>query len=353
MTPARGPSTSLPDIHNDIRVPFLGSTALSTFIGGIETGLIIALFMRYWAHSHSELLYVKIMVPFVTLVALFQTGCSFSVMWKRSVIDFGDWQAIAIPSWPSKVQSFLTALMATPIQLYLVWRCWRLLGRRWYVAVPLVLLVIGSVITNILIWVTVLRTDFTSSGLHGPAMEYYVSFVLSVAFPAALDIALTSILLTFLIRSRTGIHTRRFQRIITRLIMVTWESAIPPCACALATFFCTIRSAPYVSFWDIMLQSILGKLYLISLFLILDSRVELAHNDDPTHFPTLTGPAESAWSYSPSRARETPQQYHLSMATAPRHAAGSELDIESRAGASSAAPTDESPDRLAPTEKKI
>lgn len=51
-------------------------------------------------------------------------------------------------------------------------------------------------------------------------------------------------------------------------MIVAWEAAIPPCACAvtaLVTYFTLVN----VNYWDLTFQAILGKLYVISLFVTL------------------------------------------------------------------------------------
>ena len=76
-------------------------------------------------------------------------------------------------------------------------------------------------------------------------------------------------------------------QVLSQLISITWESAVPPCACALAAFIACMRGVrvlparetypsqifalktPFVSYWAVMLQTVLGKLYVISLFVIL------------------------------------------------------------------------------------
>jgi len=57
-----------------------------------------------------------------------------------------------------------------------------------------------------------------------------------------------------------------------------------------------------------MLQTVLGKLYPISLFVILEGRATLAVSADRTHFPTLTGANRhvvSAWSVKPGEVDQT------------------------------------------------
>ncbi|KAI0263728.1 hypothetical protein BC834DRAFT_290404 [Gloeopeniophorella convolvens] len=281
---------TLPDVEA-LDVAYLGPFALSTFIGAVEMGILWCMYLRFLLRpeERKESLCIRVMVGFVMTVAFFQTGTSFATWWKLTVTDFGNWTALGVPSWPQEAQRILTTFMATPVQLFLIWRCWHLLKRRWFVAAPLVLLVIGTNVTTFLAWATVLLTKFKGTHTTLPSFDpYFVCFVISVACPAVTDIAVTGILLVFLIRSRSSVYTRRFRRRLEHLITITWESAAPPCVCALAALFACIHEAPFVSFWAVMIQTILGKLYLISLFVILECRSDLATAEELTHFPTLT-----------------------------------------------------------------
>ncbi|KAH9978521.1 hypothetical protein BJV74DRAFT_136552 [Russula compacta] len=281
------PST-LPPVQSQ-GVAFLGPNALAAFISAIELGFVIACFSRFLARSEKERASIKVLVYFVTCVAIFQTGATFATWWKVSVLDFGNWSAAAVPAWPQKIHSVLTTLLAAPVQLFLIWRCWHLLGRRWFVALPLVLLVIGTVITTIYVAVILFLLQFQSAETQTMSLHtFFTCFVLSLAFSAAIDIAVTSILLVFLFRSRSKVYTRRFRKVLSQLIAVTWESAIPPCSCAIAALITCVAGAPFVSYWAVMLQVILGKLYLISLFVTLEGRATLADVAHHTHFPTLT-----------------------------------------------------------------
>lgn len=65
-----------------------------------------------------------------------------------------------------------------------------------------------------------------------------------------------------------------------------WEAALPPCLCAIAAcvVYITMRSE---NLWDVFLQSIIGKLYVISLFVILNGRHDLKR--EPPHHSQSAG----------------------------------------------------------------
>ncbi|KAI0269529.1 hypothetical protein BGY98DRAFT_1190320 [Russula aff. rugulosa BPL654] len=311
-------------------IQYLGPNALSVFISAIETGVIIVLFARFFVRKR-ERLTIQLLVYFVTFVALFQMGATFATWWRISVEDVGNWAAVSDLQWPDKIHFTLSSFIAAPVQLFYIWRCWHVsLNRRPYIAFILVLLVIGSVGTEVFVMVLMCLVDWHSVPVHLLGVHaYYTCSMLSVAFSVGkvlliamkmnlsddqtmgclvTDFAVTGILLVFLIRSRSDVHTRQFRHTLFRLIHITWETAVPPFTCAIATLIAGALSAPVISSWGLMLQTVLGKLYLISLFVTLEGRAILAGVTDRTHFPTLTGASRnmlSAWSVRPGKSNHT------------------------------------------------
>ncbi|KAI9451549.1 hypothetical protein BJY52DRAFT_96740 [Lactarius psammicola] len=279
---------------------FLAPYSLSLFISALETGVIIVCFARFMARrADAESYPIKLLVYFLTCASLFQTGATFATWWKIFVVDFGNWRAAAVPAWPQKIHTSMTTLLAAPVQLFLTWRCWHLLKRKWFIALPLVLMVIGTIVTTIWVVTILFRIQFASKGTLAVQLHtFFTCFAVCVAFSAAIDIFVTGILLVFLIRSRSKVYTRRFRKVLSQLIGITWESAVPPCACALAALIVSMRGAPFISYWAVMLQTILGKL---------EGRAKLSDATNLTHFPTLTNTSrlDRRWSVPREESDQT------------------------------------------------
>ena len=60
----------VPDVER-LNVMYLGPFALSTFIGAVEMGIVLCMYLHYLmrAAEHKESLYIRIMVTFVVTVA--------------------------------------------------------------------------------------------------------------------------------------------------------------------------------------------------------------------------------------------------------------------------------------------
>jgi hypothetical protein len=166
---------------------------------------------------------------------------------------------------------------------------------------------------------------------HARQLIARLEVILSLSLSAVTDISVTAILLVFLIRSRSELHSGHFRKILYRLIIITWESAVPPCTCAIAVMIAGAAGAPIISDWAIMLQTILGKLYLISLFVSLEGRASLASVVHRTHFQTLSNVARNApaWPDRPDDGHSDPSKLpDLPLAFLPHKIISSDPGIE-------------------------
>ncbi|KDQ57277.1 hypothetical protein JAAARDRAFT_70207 [Jaapia argillacea MUCL 33604] len=231
-------------------------------------------------------------------------------------------------TWDEKISSMVTMWMACPVQSFWIWRCWVLTGKSWFTMVPLVSLLLGTVATSIFITDVTLALNFTSFNSHpgpSPALSVFSPYVINVAFGAVLDLSVTSILLVVLLRSRRNIFTRRFRRTFRRLVIISWEAGVPPCVCAVATLAIYLISRNQ-SFWNLFTQAILGKFYVMSLFITLNGRADLrtmgcpslpppAPHDIPENQPAADFPHHSENGQDPHMA---PFQ-HEQVTTNPRN----------------------------------
>ncbi|KDQ57112.1 hypothetical protein JAAARDRAFT_35714 [Jaapia argillacea MUCL 33604] len=270
---------------------FIGPGVAGVFVQAFQTGVLVNQSIKFWSRSHQEPVSLRILVAFVSAAAFFQTALAFYTTWQIIVLNFGNWIAPVDPRWPDRLQTVINVSMASPVQSFLIWRCWAMTSRRWVIIVPLIATLVASVVVSIVTTAQVFQVDFTQylQPQNGPApkIQVDVSFVLSLILPAALDVAVTSILLIYLLRSRSSVYTARFRRIFTQLITISWEAAVPPCACAMATVI-TYFVLVDTNFWDLFFQQILGKLYVISLFVTLNGRAHLKRKVQPDHVPNLT-----------------------------------------------------------------
>ncbi|GBE82862.1 hypothetical protein SCP_0412490 [Sparassis crispa] len=267
---------------------YLGPKLMGVLVEAILTGMMINQSVTFWDKAERGRFTLQALVGVVTIIALFQTGISFYSIWQACVTNFGDWVATIAFTWCEKSQSLITNSLAVPVQAFLIWRCWMLLSRRWYVLVPLTLMLLASIITSIIVTVQTFSIPDSWWYIPTPAPpEVPISsvFILSLASSAVLDVAVTGILLTYLARAKPTIISSRFRRVMKRLTILVWEAAIPPCVCAIVTVILYSTQASD-NYWDLGFQAVLGKLYVVSLFVTLNGRASL--HELPDHMSVVT-----------------------------------------------------------------
>ncbi|KAI0042395.1 hypothetical protein FA95DRAFT_579872 [Auriscalpium vulgare] len=217
-----GYPTGSPIFDYSSAVNLVGPTVVAFFIQALETGVIIAQFCFFWTHADSPSCVVKGVVLWVCTVAMFQTGAFFAKFWDIFVTHFG---GVTDAGWLTSVQPLVTTLMASPVQAFLIWRCFQIFNRNHLLIAPLIVLLVGSIASAIFVTHSFLVDDFSAL----PVVRHvWAPYILVLSLPALLDVVLTAYLLSFLVRSLRKVYTSRIRRAITRLIVICWEVALPP-----------------------------------------------------------------------------------------------------------------------------
>ncbi|OCH85469.1 hypothetical protein OBBRIDRAFT_739870 [Obba rivulosa] len=259
-------------------VLYIGPSIASLFIEAIETGILINQSFTFWERVDRERGIVRLLVAWVTCMAFLQTGFSFFSVWRTFVLNYGNWILAEDFSWGDRVQSTMTVSMASPVQAFLIWRCWTLIRKNWFMLISLSLVLVTSTISSILVTIETFGTDFiviTDPSVTPPKIPITDGVLNDTCL--VLDVSVTGILLTFLSRSKQHVLSSRVRRILKRLTILIWEAALPPCICAITT---TVMYLAVVNdnYWDLTFQAILGKLYVISLFVTLNGRAGLQNH---------------------------------------------------------------------------
>ncbi|KAF8270318.1 hypothetical protein EI94DRAFT_1784790 [Lactarius quietus] len=297
VQPTQLPPHSLLSELNLSQASILGPGIVGIFIQGIESGLVIAQFSRWYFRPDRSGGYVlSIIVTFVTIVGLVQTGMSFASVWCKYVERFG---MLLRPDWGDMVQSIPTQVISFPVQALMIGRCYFLVNKNLFIIAPLVVLLVASVVMTG--WsMTLIVHCLTSTPeedwgsipqLFGILWPYFVSLLL----PSVLDVILTGILLHNLTRTMKRVYAPHKRKRIIRLVNIVWQSALPPTLFAITTFvlyfLLSTRLRITVDVWFPIIQAMMGKLYVLSLIYMINAN-PLQPNERPTLMSTLTVPAE-------------------------------------------------------------
>ncbi|KAH9034221.1 hypothetical protein EDB85DRAFT_2289133 [Lactarius pseudohatsudake] len=271
----------------------VGPGIVGLFIQGIESGLVIAQFSQWFAAlDHFEL---RDLIVYA-IYEVQQSGIVFASAWSKYVQRFGMFPS---EDWGDYVQLIPTLAISVPVQALMIRRCYYLVSENMFIITPLVFLLVASVIVSL--WSIALAFRYvallTSSDpvrlqeLAGISWPYLMSILL----PSVLDLTLTGILLYYLTRTAKRVYAIHKRRRIFRLANIVWQSALPPTLCAICVSALYLRFAiapeRASSFWIPVIQATIGKLYVISLFYMINAQ-PLKPNEQPTVISTLTVPRE-------------------------------------------------------------
>ncbi|KAH9034204.1 hypothetical protein EDB85DRAFT_2289122 [Lactarius pseudohatsudake] len=277
----------------------LGPGIAGLFIQGIESGLVIAQFSQWFAafdRSESSVL-STVIILFVTVVGLAQSGIVFASAWSKYVQRFG---MFPHQDWGDYVQLIPTMAISGPVQALMIRRCYYLVNKNMFIVTPLVSLLVASVVVSV--WSTIIAFRhvalLTSSDPVRLQELARISwpYLMSILLPLVLDLSLTGILLYYLTRTAKRVYAVHKRRRIFRLANIVWQSALPPTLCAIWVFALYFRFAiapgRVPSFWIPVIQAMIGKLYVISLFYMINAQPLKPNGPLATVISTLTVPME-------------------------------------------------------------
>ncbi|KAI0277176.1 hypothetical protein BGY98DRAFT_1097634 [Russula aff. rugulosa BPL654] len=275
-------STLPPESMTQSQTDVLGPGIAGLFIQGVLTGLVLGQFCRWFsaAERHDSTAF-SVLVVFVTVVGFAQTGMLFTSSWLKYVIHAGD----VSPDWTDYVQALPALVIAVPIQSLMIWRCYYIVGRNKYILS--------------------LQFEVKSAAKAHLFMPQNVGvsypYLMSLILPSILDVILSGILLHYLTRTMKRVYAPHMRRRLAYLMTAVWKSAIPPTLCAI--FMCmlyvqfAVAQQKKPQFWFSTIQGTIGKLYVLSLYYIINDDVPT--REMTTAFvPTLTVPIEAYDTFS-------------------------------------------------------
>ncbi|KAI9442328.1 hypothetical protein H4582DRAFT_1273732 [Lactarius indigo] len=275
------------------RVNVFGPGIIGLLIQGIETGMVFSQLATWLSlPRRTGDRFITVLTVFITTIGFVQTAVYFLSIWRIYVEHYGE---LLVWAWTERVHMLLTVLISTPVQSLLIWRCYHILRRNAYLIIPLLFLLLGSV--GLAIFDT-LGLFITRFGEGKPSRSpVFWSFLLYSAFSSILDIILSSILFYYLTQSRKRIYVDHTVQWISRHISIVWQSVIPPTVCTLGiSILYGVSHHLYPGpglMWYPTLQAVIGKLYVLSYFYSINSRMQIVGGQEQpsTYVSALTVPA--------------------------------------------------------------
>ncbi|KAI0276314.1 hypothetical protein BGY98DRAFT_919524 [Russula aff. rugulosa BPL654] len=258
-------------------VPISAPILIEGILQSICQGVIFAQVARYWECPLNDTIRMKSYVLTLAGLSFLQTMFTVYKLWFI-FIDLRHWSTSPIV-W---ADLFLNGLICTTCEVSLLRRCWKVTKQKTWVAVPLGFLLITIFIANIYLTIalgvgsrheSVNDSPVESSGRSPLTKSAKFSFNYWIFASLVLDVTITSILMVYLWRSRTGVDN--LDKALHHIIAVTWGSAaIPSIFQIIAVSLYNSESAEshnLVLFFWLMT----GKLYTLGIMRSLNSRPDL------------------------------------------------------------------------------
>ncbi|KAH9034200.1 hypothetical protein EDB85DRAFT_1948156 [Lactarius pseudohatsudake] len=180
-----------------------------------------------------------------------------------------------------------------PVQALMIRRCYYLVNKNMFIVTPLVLLLVASVVSFAMR--LFLLTSSDPVRLRELARVSW-PYLMSILLPLVLDLSLTGILLHYLTRTAKRVYAVHKRRRIFRLANIVWQSALPPTLCAICVsalyFRFTVAPERVLAFWVPVIQATIGKLYVISLFYMINAQPLKPNGQLTTVISTVSVPME-------------------------------------------------------------
>ncbi|KAH8983539.1 hypothetical protein EDB86DRAFT_3085210 [Lactarius hatsudake] len=291
MSSSVPPTQPLPSVSTSSQASTLGPGLIGILIQGVETGLVFAQFSRWFSRpDRGGSTVLSAVVIFVTVVGL----QDYALRLLGSHTSYARAAPQLRPDWEDLVQSIPTYLISFPVQALMILRCYWLGGKNMFIIVsssPVTEMAMASWSVFLLIHYLTAFAEEDWKALSGTFID-----MITLLLPSILDLALTGILLHYLTRAMKRVYSPHKRKSVTRLVNVVWQSALPPTLCSICTLvlyllFAT-ASRMVVQFWFPVVQAMIGKLYILSLFYMINTQPLQPHERPTAPISTLTVPTE-------------------------------------------------------------
>ncbi|KAF8266026.1 hypothetical protein EI94DRAFT_1803661 [Lactarius quietus] len=282
----------------------LGPGIAGLFIQGIESGLVFAQFSQWFSSlERSETSVFTTIVIFVTVVGLGQTGICFASAWRNYVQQFGN---LLLPGWEDYIQPIPTLFISVPVQALMIRRCYYLVGKNMSIITPLLLLLVASIVMTLWSMVSIFHF-YTVVVAKDPLCLLQVEgiswpFLMSVLLPSVLDFILSGIRSSSAPVMASRVYAAHTRKRISRLANIVWQSALPPTLCSICVAilyiqYTTVRQTQ-LQLWMPVVQQMIGKLYALSLFYMINSKTPEPNEQPTTLISSLTVPADVLYTFT-------------------------------------------------------
>ncbi|PVF94917.1 hypothetical protein CPB86DRAFT_788596 [Serendipita vermifera] len=266
--------------------PWLMGTLADLFLQGVLAAQTTTYFTLHEERSLSSLKRPNLswLVIFVGILCVLKSVQNIVDVWQLLVVNYCNpdtASTVIVTNWIFSTASLSTAVIAIVVQSFFVYRYW-MLTKRWYICITIIIGMILSITAACLVVVSLEVPKPSSTGPRpvsstGPPLP---SGPLSPQRWATIHF-ISAVIVDTIITGATAWHlhsqkalvARLTSEMISRLIRMVWQSALPPTLCVIANAI-LVRIHPLHN-THMAVNMVLPKLYAISLMYTLNVRNEL------------------------------------------------------------------------------
>ncbi|KAJ6628921.1 hypothetical protein B0H10DRAFT_104579 [Mycena sp. CBHHK59/15] len=259
-----------------------GAILMDGLLHSFCLGFVLALGLKYWEDYPNDSVRKRIFVFTVVFLSTLQTVLQDYKVWTVTVFRH-PWSGSPL-LW---TDVFLNGIICSMCEAFYIRRCWKMTGKRPWVLYPMILLWISITAANFYIAITLalefryFGSDHTlEAGAEKLLKETLIVFSYWLAGSSVLDIAVAVILITCLLKSKTGLEASN--SVLNRVILLTLETALLP-SISMVIAVLILHLAPNPGTHDdlvLFFVLITAKLYAIGLLRTLNARAKLRERLD-------------------------------------------------------------------------
>ncbi|KAF9027706.1 hypothetical protein BDZ89DRAFT_1066616 [Hymenopellis radicata] len=207
--------------------PYLFGGMIAQFLFGVFTCQVVN---YYSAFGASDPLHLQAHVAIVVLLTIFKIVQIILSLWKRHVVDWGNFFQLTQMEPDTKITSLSSVLVTIAVQIFFINRAFHLSHHSYFFLVPVVACCALSLGASV--WIS---DSFINASRMFPAAS------------VATDGLITIFSMYYLVRAKSGLVSKATENLVSRLIWVTLQSAFPPLVTAsLSAGFTGQTLGPYV-----------------------------------------------------------------------------------------------------------
>ncbi|KAJ6515605.1 hypothetical protein C8R45DRAFT_957082 [Mycena sanguinolenta] len=259
----------------DYKYAIPGAILMDGLLHSFCLGFVLALGLKYWEEYTEDSLRKRAFVLTVVFLSLLQTMLEDYKIWTVALLHI-PWAASPL-IW---TEYFLNGAICSMCEAFYIRRCWKMTGKSPWVLYPMVSLWLSGVAAQFYVTITLgleFRNFRAGHRLDAPGEHRFRDTIIVFSYSSVqrtiLDIAVASIMITSLVKSKTGLDASN--SVVNRVILLTLETALLPSISMVASLIVTALDPGHNDDLVMFFLFITAKFYAIGLLRTLNARAKL------------------------------------------------------------------------------